>query len=401
MRLTALYTGLFFTAGLVLILIVNALVRATSGKTVITKTDASAARLLAACKQLTSQGSPQDPTLAMKCKSAFNAGARLGATTQQASTTHDLLLYSIVALAATTVLAAVFGWIVSGRILRPVHAITAAARRASDQHLGERLALRGTKDELRELADTFDDMLDRLDRAFAAQRRFVANASHELRTPLTVMQTAIDVTLTKPTPNIGDYQTMATSVRTSVAEANQLIEALLTLARSEQHPDRTATVDLATACEKALAATVLQASDGTNYIIDADLQPAFVTGDPILLDRMVANLVDNAARYNIPAGVIQLRTATINGEASLTVSNTGPEIPDDDIAQLFEPFHRADARLSGHEGFGLGLSIVDAVAQSHDGTVSATARQGGGLIVGVVLPATHEAHAPDPLPAPH
>jgi signal transduction histidine kinase len=394
LRLTLLYTGLFFAAGLVLIVIVNALVRTTPGTATRVFKNVRDANFLANCKAVLQNGIAQPPNLVDKCRTAFSTAARVGATTQRASTTHDLLLYSIVALAATTMLAAAIGWVVAGRILRPVHAITATAQRASEQHLGERLALRGPKDELRELADTFDEMLDRLDRAFAAQRRFVANASHELRTPLTVMHTAIDVTLAKPAPTAGDYEAMATSVKTSLAEAEDLIEALLTLARSDQRPDRTAAVDLATCCEEALETAANRSDGASRCTIQTELEPAVVAGDSVLLRRMVANIIDNAFRYNTDEGVVEVRTETLDDDAVLTISNTGPIVDAEGIGQLFEPFHRLQGRISNQDGFGLGLSIVRAVAESHGGTVTATARAGGGLVLRVVLPAA----APPPPP---
>jgi signal transduction histidine kinase len=379
MRLTALYTGLFLAAGSLLVAIVYSLVRADLPKTVIVK-GIPDPKFLQACRQ--GQQKVPDPVFITKCKAAFAAGTKAGASVQRTQTLHDLLLYSLIALTVTTILAGVLGWFVAGRILRPVHAITAAARHASDRHLGERLALEGPRDELRELADTFDDMLDRLDRSFAAQKRFVANASHELRTPLTVMQTAIDIVLAKPNPHPDDYRAMTSTVKTSLTESEELIAALLTLARSDRGPERREPVDLAICCEDALDALL-----GTKPIVHADLEPALVDGDPVLLTRMCANLVDNATRYNVAGGTMHVRTETVDDEARLTVSNTGPEIQENEIDAIFEPFHRADGRAARHDGFGLGLSIVRAVAASHDGTASASAHPGGGLVVRVALPA--------------
>ena len=185
-----------------------------------------------------------------------------------------------------TVASGGLGWFMSGRVLRPVRVITETARRASEQHLGERLALTGARDELKELADTFDDMLERLDAAFATQRRFVANASHELRTPLTVMRTAIDVTLAKPSPTARQLTDMAVRVRRSIDKAESMVEALLTLAVSDQGKLSTEFTDLATWAEDAIDAAAPEI-ERLNLHVDAKLDPAETTGDPQLLERMI------------------------------------------------------------------------------------------------------------------
>jgi signal transduction histidine kinase len=384
------YTGLFLAAGAVLVAIVYALASSSFGSATTEAQQSVNAdpKLLFECKQIGQKG-PPDVTLQAKCKSLFAATARVAANTQRSHTLHELLLYSLIALATTTVLAAVLGWIVAGRILRPVHAITAAARRASEDHLGERLALGGPKDELRELADTFDEMLDRLDSAFASQRRFIANASHELRTPLTVMQTAIDVMIAKPNPTLDEYEKMARSVRDSLAEAEELIEALFTLARSDRGPVAREVVDLAVCAEDALDEVTGHTHSGSPApTVHADLEPAPVDGDAMLLTRMVANIVDNAVRYNEAHGTMHVRTEVIDDFATVTVSNTGREVTPDQAQHLFEPFYRVDGRTTDGDGFGLGLSIVQAVASSHGGTANATARPGGGLVIRIRIPSS-------------
>ena len=308
-----------------------------------------------------------------------------GAQSQRDQAVHQLLLYSLVGLGIMGALSGAVGWLVAGRALRPVHAITGAARRASEENLGERLALAGPPDELKELADTYDAMLARLDAAFASQRRFVANASHELRTPLTVMRTAIDVTLAKPGRTPAQLEDMAAEVRGAVDQAEALIEALLTLARSDRGTTAAEPADLAVLAEDALDAAG-PAIRARSLGLETALQPAPACGDLVLLDRLVANLVDNAVRHNTAGGWIQVATGTRAGQAYLTVTNGGPVIADGMTPLLFEPFRRLDGPAGGGPGMGLGLSIVRSVTTAHHGTVTARSRPAGGLDVSVQLP---------------
>jgi len=284
-----------------------------------------------------------------------------------------------------TVASGGLGWFMSGRVLRPERVITETARRASEQHLGERLALTGARDELKELADTFDDMLERLDGAFATQRRFVANASHELRTPLTVMRTAIDVTLAKPSPTTSQLTGMAVRVRRSIDRAETMIEALLTLAVSDQGKLSTEFTDLATWAEDAIDAAGPEISR-LDLRIDTELEPAETTGDPQLLERMISNLVDNAVHHNEPGGWIRLRTGSNAAAVYLQIANSGPFIPDDAVPSLFEPFRRMQARTGVRDGVGLGLSIARSVGAAHGATVTARSQPAGGLDISVMIP---------------
>ncbi|HEX6447855.1 MAG TPA: HAMP domain-containing sensor histidine kinase, partial [Trebonia sp.] len=268
---------------------------------------------------------------------------------------------------------------------RPVRVITETARRASEQHLGERLALTGARDELKELADTFDDMLERLDAAFATQRRFVANASHELRTPLTMMRTAIDVTLAKPSPTARQLTDMAVRVRRSIDKAESMIEALLTLAVSDQGKLSTEFTDLATLAEDAIDAAAPEI-ERLKLNVEAKLDPAETTGDTQLLERMISNLVGNAVRHNEPGGWIRLRIGASDAAVYLEVANSGPFIPDDAVPSLFEPFWRMEARTGVRDGVGLGLSIARSAATAHRGTVTARSQPAGGLDISVVIP---------------
>jgi signal transduction histidine kinase len=280
-------------------------------------------------------------------------------------------------------------YLVSGRALRPLHQVTATARRHSTATLDQRIGHVGPDDEVKELADTFDAMLDRLSAAFGSQQRFVANASHELRTPLAVMRTEIDVTLADPDASVAELRRMGTVVRAASDRANDLIEALLLLARTEAQTgrlDRQTPVDLAAGVRATLAAVRAQV-EALQLEVRTDFRPALVVGDPNLLERLAGNLVENAVRYNVRGGRLSIRTGTEGGRVYLTVANTGPEVPAAEVPGLFEPFRRGGRERTGTRGAGLGLSIVGAVADAHGGTVRAVPLAGGGLEVTVELPA--------------
>jgi signal transduction histidine kinase len=384
LRLTLVYSGLFLAAGVALLAVTYGLVAqslSTTPPAAVSQDSKYADQALAACK-----AEYPDPVALAKCENqaeqSLNGVSKASQAYQRSRTLTHLLDYS---LAALVVGSAWLGWIVAGRALRPVHAITAAARRASEENLGERIALAGPDDELKELADTFDAMLGRLDAAFASQRRFVANASHELRTPLTVMRTAIDVTLAKPGRTPAQLETMAVEVRHAVDRAEALIEALLTLARSDRGAGPREWLDVAVLAEDALdaAAPAIRAHPVT---VQAALQPARALGDPVLVERLVTNLVDNAIRHNVPDGWVQVATGTCEGMAFIDVANGGPLIPAELVPSLFEPFRRGDERAGSPDGAGLGLSIVQSVATAHHGRASAAALPAGGLEVRVLLP---------------
>jgi signal transduction histidine kinase len=393
MRLTLLYTGLFTVCGVILVAITYGLVAthltdaATGGDAI--KNVAVPPEFARACETALTDASAS-PELRTKCKAAYREGLLEGARSQRDATLARLLQYSLSTLAAVMLLGAVAGWIVAGRALRPVHRITAAAREASDQHLGARLALTGPRDELRELADTFDAMLDRLQTAFESQRRFIANAGHELRTPLTVMRATVDVVLAKPAATREELFGMGRDVRAAVDRAEALIEALLTLARTERGLTEREPVDLATVVEDAVDAAAgrpVAAANGRQ--VHTSLAPAPTTGDRILLERLAANLYDNAVRHNVPDGDVWLSTATVAGRAVLTVGNTGQIIPPEAVPSLFEPFRRLHER-TGENGSGLGLAIVASIAAAHGGEATAGALPDGGLRVTVSLPARGE-----------
>jgi signal transduction histidine kinase len=384
-RLTLLYTGLFAVCGAIVVAVSYILVARLEPQG---QGQQAPASFLARCRSEQLSPHPNDRLLA-KCNVYFQLQ---GARHQRDVTLSHLLQYSLITLAVVIALAAILGWIVAGRALRPVHRITAAARVASERNLSARVALRGPRDELQELAETFDEMLDRLQIAFEGQKRFIANASHELRTPLAVMRTTVDVVLGNPDSTPGDLRGMAAEIRVALDHAEHLIGALLILARNERGLTVRDEVDLATVAEDVLDTASLR-----DRRVHPTLEPAVVSGDPVLLEHLIANLVDNAVRYNAVDGHIWISTRTMSGCSQLTVANTGPVISAADADRVFQPFQRLDDRMS-HEGFGLGLTIVASIAAIHTGTATADPRKDGGLAVTVTFPsaaATAQEHQAD------
>jgi signal transduction histidine kinase len=381
-RLTLLYTGLFAACGAVVVAVSYTLVgrmgkpQAVRGNGPLPASPHQLASFAAQCQSEEQSAQPDGHFLA-KCASYFQ---QQGARSQRDLTLSHLLQYSLTTLAVVIALAAVLGWIFSGRALRPVHRITTAARAASEHNLSARVAPTGPRDELRELAETFDEMLGRLQAAFEGQQRFIANASHELRTPLAVMRATVDVVLDNPDSTPGVLRGMAADIRAEVDHAEHLIGALLILARNERGLTVREEVDLATAAEDVLDTAGLR-----DRRVHATLEPAVISGDPVLAERLITNLVDNAVRYNAPGGDIWISTRTAAGSSQLTVANTGPVISPADTGRIFQPFQRLSDRTS-HDGFGLGLAIVASIAAIHGGTVTACPRDGGGLSIAVTIP---------------
>jgi signal transduction histidine kinase len=378
-RLTLLYTGLFVVCGAIVVGVSYVLV-ARMGSPGLGQRPPSRGGIPPSIGALCRSEQPSahpNKTLIGQC--IFQL---LGAQAQRALTLSHLLEYSVITLAVIVALAAILGWTVAGRALSPVGRITAAARAASERNLSARVALGGPRDELRELAETFDEMLARLQAAFDAQQRFIANASHELRTPLAVMRATVDVVLDDPDSTPSDLRAMAADIRGAVVHAEHLIGALLILARNERGLTVHEQVDLATVTEDVLDAGGL---DGRR--VHATLEPAVISGDPMLAERLVANLVENAVRHNDAAGDIWISTRTVADGSQLIVGNTGPLISPADADRIFEPFQRLNDRAS-HDGFGLGLAIVASIAAIHGGTATARPRGGGGLSITVTIPST-------------
>jgi signal transduction histidine kinase len=338
------------------------------------------AGLARTCQRAEANGTlKHNPALADPCQYFF------GAANQRTTDLHELLVWSVGGLAVATILAGILAWSIGRRILLPLRKVTIAARRASQERLDERIGLDGPDDELKELADTFDDMLRRLDRAFASQRRFLANASHELRTPLTSMRTLIDVAMAKPIRTTEQFEVLVARIRSALERCEALIDGLLTLARSDRGVTNREPADLQAAAQDAIDQVDMTARD-SKVTIDADLQPSPTVGDRALLERLVANLIDNAVRYNVSGGLLRVVTGSESGESYITVSNTGPLVPESAVASLFEPFTRLDGRISNGQGAGLGLSIVASVANAHHGEILAEALPGGGMTISVRLP---------------
>ncbi len=305
---------------------------------------------------------------------------------QRAADSHQLLVNSGIALAIVAVLALLAGWLVAGRMLRPIRTIIRTARRISSTSLHERLALDGPQDELKELGDTLDGLFARLEAAFEAQRHFVANASHELRTPLTAERTLLQVALDDPDTTTAAWRSTAQEVLASSDEQARLIEALLTLASSESGLNGHEPVDLAITVSATLAGLVPEAGR-LGIHLDAVIEPATLDGDSLLIERLVANLLTNAVRHNIADGRVEVRTGVKDGKAVLSVTNTGPLIPPPDVERLFQPFQRLDRRRANYtDGHGLGLSIVRAIATAHEATITAHPMPDGGLCVSLRFP---------------
>lgn len=381
-RIALACAGLFFVTGSVFVAATFALVdrNLTSSSTTDQTTTAQTpeqTQLAKICQKEKLGGPLTDAQLA-QCKDAFTGGAQFGASNQRDRDLHQQALWSVIGLLGGTILAGALGWAIGRRILNPLHKVTSAARRASQEHLDERIELDGPNDELKELADTFDDMLNRLDLAFISQRRFVANASHELRTPLTAMRTLIDVAMAKPTRTSESLEVLVGRVRDAVDQSEAIIDGLLTLARSDRGLATRELVDLEAAALDAIDETSGAARD-SDITVEANLSAAPIPGDRVLVERLVANLVDNAIRYNLEGGSIQVETGIDGVQSFVSVTNTGPLVPESKLAFLFEPFTRLGQRVANDEGVGLGLSIVASVAAAHGAHVESTALPRGGL----------------------
>jgi signal transduction histidine kinase len=305
--------------------------------------------------------------------------------TLQQKTLDSLLRQSLIALIGVGAAALLLGYLVTERALAPLQDITAATRRVAGGKLTERIGLNGPDDEIKELADTFDVMVARLQQSFEAQQRFVAHASHELRTPLALNRTVLEVALADPGAS-GDLRKLASELLEVNERNERLIEGLLILARSEHDLPERETVDLTAVCEHAVD-DVSDESSRVGVRLRVQLEPLAVSGSALLLTQLVTNLLHNAVRYNVPHGVVDLSVVREGAQALLIVSNTGPVVPQEEIPRLFEPFQSlSGARIRG-AGTGLGLSIVRAIATTHGGGVTAQGHDGGGLTVVVSLPA--------------
>jgi signal transduction histidine kinase len=334
-------------------------------------------------------GIPLQPGTVVPPPSGSLVGQALIVDRNSEAALRELALQSGIALAIMAILSIWLGWLVAGRVLRPLRTITDATRDISATSLHRRLALEGPDDELKQLANTVDGLLGRLEAAFDAQRQFVANASHELRTPLTYERALLEVALADPNATAETLRETCERVLVAGEQQERLIEALLTLSRSQRGLDQHEPFDLA-----AVAAEVLETrrpeAERRRLRLDTALEQAPIMGDRRLGERLIANLVDNAIRHNVHAGRIEVATGTKNGHAVLSIANSGPVVPSGDLDRLFQPFQRLSAdRDDGQDnGVGLGLSIVQAIATAHEATLTPRARPEGGLAIEVRFPST-------------
>jgi signal transduction histidine kinase len=399
LRLTLLYGTLFLVAGAVLLAITYALVahsvgqqksvvvRATDGqKPVVTERRATSPDFYWQSAQRLGQlpAVPPDVPKALRGTAVqLERAAQIKVNQDRAAQLDALLTWSGIALGIMAFVSIGLGWLVAGRALRPLRTMGVRARGITERNLHERLALDGPDDELKELGDTFDGLLARLETAFESQRRFVANASHELRTPITVERTLVEVALADPGANVESLRRTCERVLAAGEDQERLIEALLTLARSQRGLDRREELDLAE-----VAAGVLHETPSDGIRVSTELCDAPTNGDPALVERLVANLVDNAIKYNVDSGWIRAYTGVRDGAPTLTVSNSGAVIQPAEAAELTEPFRRLNGDRTQHRGgLGLGLSIVDAIATAHGAQLCAQPRLDGGLEVEVRFPA--------------
>jgi signal transduction histidine kinase len=363
LRLTLLYSGMFLGLGTLLIAII--LIFVWHGDVIGSSSHAIAV-------------APSD-----------TGGPVNDAVTQQHSAdVARLLAVSWLTLAFTAAISAPLGWFAAGRMLRPLRQMTTAARTITAGNLHDRLAVAGPEDEFKQLGDSFDELLARLEAAFAAQRRFVANAAHELRTPLTLERTLLQVALADPDASVETLRATCEELLSAGRGQERLLEALLTLATSERGLEHRERLELNALTERALARAEPEI-EGRHLDLRPALRPATLSGDQPLIERLIANLLDNAISHNHEGGWIAVETATESDRAVLRVANSGAVIYPDEVEPMFEPFHRRGSdrtKTDGHHG--LGLSIARAIVRAHDGEIAAAAQPGGGLVVTVRLPAT-------------
>jgi signal transduction histidine kinase len=406
-RLTLLYGGLFVACGAALLAVTYTLVsKATvppkptgTGRPICARPLVNTARTGETvgpdmlCRASQAKVAPAQVRRLLQSP-AGNAVVRIAATGQRTADLHQLEIESGIALAIMAVVAATLGWLLAGRVLRPLRTITSATQQISEANLHHRLAMRGPRDELRTLADTVDGLLERLEGAFDAQRQFVSNASHELRTPLTATRALLEMSLSDPNATVETFEDACRQALEESEEQERLIDGLLALAHGQRGIAQREVIDLA-----ALTARVLERrepdADAAGLGLDVSLKPAFISGDRHLIERLVSNLVDNAIRHNAPDGVVRALVEQRAGQSRLRVANSGPPVPQQEVERLLQPFHRlAPDRVGHRDGLGLGLSIVEAIAAAHGANLAIRPRSGGGLEVEVWFQADRRPGSP-------
>lgn len=377
-RLTLAFTGLVALAGVVIVVFVTVFMRFVPtylqpGTVDFTAVETATSRVVPA----------PSPAASGIDSMAQSTGLTLRSPTDILNTSF---VVSIVVLVILIGAGALIAWLLAGRMLRPLQAVNAAAQRAGRGSLDHRIGLTGPRDEVRDLADTFDDMLGRLDRSFSASQRFAANASHELQTPLATTQTMLEVALADPDASADELRTIAERVLETNRRSVETVTALLELAELEEHAIDAHPTDLV-----ALARSALR--DEATAIASRDLQvhddlpaAALVDGESVLLRQAASNLIRNAVRHNVDGGSVRLTARARATETALVVENTGPTLDASAVASLAEPFVRAAGRIARGDGHGLGLAIVDSVMRAHGGELRLRARDGGGLIAELVFP---------------
>ncbi|MER7718207.1 HAMP domain-containing sensor histidine kinase [Streptomyces flaveolus] len=381
-RLTLLYGGMFLIAGILLLSIIYLL----AAQALNTGNEPLFKIVGGTDIKVASDKCPVVNNASNLSLSTFNAAISECIDHQRQVALDNLLSRSLLALLGLAVIAFAFGYAMAGRVLSPLGRITRTARAVAGSDLSRRIELDGPDDELKELADTFDDMLERLQRAFTAQQRFVGNASHELRTPLAINRTLLEVHLSDPNAPV-ELQQLGKTLLATNERSEQLVEGLLLLARSDNQIVERKPVDLAEVAGQAIDQVHAEA-EAKGVRIKGGREPAVVQGNGVLLERIALNLVQNAVRYNVAEqGWVEVTTAVENGQAVLVVTNTGPVVPAYEIDNLFEPFRRLRTERTGSDkGVGLGLSIARSVARAHGGHIYAQPREGGGLVMRVTLP---------------
>lgn len=384
LRLTLLYGVLFLLSGAVLLAMTYLLV-AHSGPNVAMSTTSTTPSGGRSVSIYLGDDLPADSKLTA-AEQRVTEAVREQAVQQQAELMHQLLVQSGVALAVMSVLSAVLGWVVAGRVLRPLQTMTKSIQRISARNVHERLAVTGPRDELKSLADTVDGLLGRLETALDSHKRFVANAAHELRTPLTLEHALLEETVIDPDATADAFRGQFEQLMAVSEQQARLLESLLVLATSERGLDRLESVELSGLTGDVLRAVGPEARR-RNLAVTAEVRPARVTGDPALIERLVANLVDNAMSYNVPDGRVEVATGMEGERSFLSVTNTGPPVPPEMVDQLLSPFQRLGRAADDDGHHGLGLSIVQSIAAAHSADLTVRARPEGGLATRVLFPA--------------
>ncbi|MFG2647901.1 sensor histidine kinase [Streptomyces sp. NPDC048436] len=381
-RLTLLYGVLFVASGVVLLAITNLLVARSPANLVLVKDRAGEPVLAPDADGRLYLGYPE-----------ANSSVHLNDITQQlreqALRQHEvemdhLLVQSGIALAIMAVLSIALGWLIAGRVLHPLRTMTGTIQRISARNMHERLAVIGPADELKDLADTVDGLLGRLETALDSHKRFVANAAHELRTPLTLEHALLEESLIDRDATRESFRSNFERLLDISKQQARLLESLLTLSSSERGLDHREPFDLGDIAEEIVEVSRPE-TRRRGLRVETTIGPAVASGDSALVERLVANLIDNATDYNTPGGHVEITTRTEAGRAVVRVANTGPEVPPEQVERLFEPFQRL-GRVAGDGHHGLGLSIVRAIATAHDAVIAAHARPGGGLVVEISFP---------------